>query len=739
MVIALAVGAAAANAWSSVLQRSAARRLPAGGRQLQLMVDLARRPAWALGIAVMVGAFLLHAAALARGPLSRVQPLLVTELIFVLVIRAFLSRHPLGRARWLGAAITAGGLGMFLGVAAPGGPSKLPPTGHLLGIGAAAAATVAVCALAARRGTGARRATLFGVASGTAFALTAALTKLVTNSLASHGFPGLLAFWPPYALAVAGAGAVVLAASAFRSGPLVASQAALTVVDPLVSVLIGVSLFGEHIRSNPLALGMEGGALALVGLGALLLCSPTPTTTATTTNGTTTNGATTNASNGLQHSHTREKEQHMRRHHSNGSPRKGMGRRRLRRLATVAGLATLVVAGACGSTTPKSTTTSTASTGSSTGSGGSSRAATAQTRTVQVDGHTSAFNATFTAYFPKSVMVHPGDTVAFHLNNTGEPHSVTMGTLVTAGLAAAAKSNPNGPPPPAFAQLPQMLPQGPGDAIQAGAAPCFLATGSPPTNPAQGCPKVAQPAFDGTQSFYSSGALMPGSTYTVHLAKSIKPGTYPFYCDLHGPDMTGAIVVVASSTPIPGQSQVDAQAQAQLQALAAKLQPAYQAAKAGHAFLPGNLAGYGAPQVMNAQIDEFIPSTIHAKVGQPVTFTVLGAHTVTVGGPDNVPFVLQFAPDGSVHIRSQLVAPAGGPGQPQQPPSSGPPPSSSAIPKPTVINGGDYAGTGLHSSGLVISFPPQLYSYSLTFTKAGTYTVDCEIHPHMEATVVVSP
>jgi plastocyanin len=38
-------------------------------------------------------------------------------------------------------------------------------------------------------------------------------------------------------------------------------------------------------------------------------------------------------------------------------------------------------------------------------------------------------------------------------------------------------------------------------------------------------------------------------------------------------------------------------------------------------------------------------------------------------------------------------------------------------------------------------FPPQVpnqpHAFTLTFTKAGTYTLECVVHPNMDATVVV--
>ena len=58
-----------------------------------------------------------------------------------------------------------------------------------------------------------------------------------------------------------------------------------------------------------------------------------------------------------------------------------------------------------------------------------------QIRSVNVDNQSDKFNAGFLAYFPDDVTVRPGDTVEFKENFSGEPHSVTFGTLVESGLA----------------------------------------------------------------------------------------------------------------------------------------------------------------------------------------------------------------------------------------------------------------------------------------------------------------
>src|SRR5438270_10271590 len=64
------------------------------------------------------------------------------------------------------------------------------------------------------------------------------------------------------------------------------------------------------------------------------------------------------------------------------------------------------------------------------GAGSARQLVGSQTFTVNVDGHNPAANESFIAYFPNVVRVHPGDTIVFHQVGNGEPHTVTLGTLV---------------------------------------------------------------------------------------------------------------------------------------------------------------------------------------------------------------------------------------------------------------------------------------------------------------------
>ena len=64
---------------------------------------------------------------------------------------------------------------------------------------------------------------------------------------------------------------MLLASHALAAGPLAASQPGFTVLDPLSAGLLGVCLFGEHIRTGVFDLAGEALALAVVFAGASAL------------------------------------------------------------------------------------------------------------------------------------------------------------------------------------------------------------------------------------------------------------------------------------------------------------------------------------------------------------------------------------------------------------------------------------------------------------------------------------
>ena len=78
-----------------VLQQYAARQEPESRfLSLRILTDLLRKPRWLAGIACMVAGQLLAAWSIGHLPLTLVEPLLTTYLLFALILAVPLSRQP---------------------------------------------------------------------------------------------------------------------------------------------------------------------------------------------------------------------------------------------------------------------------------------------------------------------------------------------------------------------------------------------------------------------------------------------------------------------------------------------------------------------------------------------------------------------------------------------------------------------------------------------------------------------
>lgn len=394
-----------------------------------------------------------------------------------------------------------------------------------------------------------------------------------------------------------------------------------------------------------------------------------------------------------------------------------------------------------------------------------------ESRTVLMDYSHDEFASYFLRYFPRQVTVHPGDTVVFRQTWTGEPHTVTMGTTVDQRMQVVlpyieklARGEPLPDEEPvevieAWKDMPVMLGE-PGEVNQVAAQPCYLETGMPPADPDEPCAEREQPEFDGKQSYFNSG-FVPyqgpgGNEFRLKLADEIAPGTYNYYCNLHGNLMSGQVIVAPDAEPIPSQVEVSRQARKELAPMAEPLLAMYRGANSGRLELPvemremllgpgqryfgGNLAGLLSPMTWWTAVNEFIPETIRTTVGTPVTWTVLGPHTISFAVPSYFP-IYEFGRDGAVRRNPKLDPPAGGsPDLPSahEEKASGAAPDESAQegpPPPLIVNGGSWNGEGFWSSGLLDSFS---YSkYTMRFTSPGTYKYACLIHPPMVGTVEV--
>ena len=271
MVLVLALGAALANALTSIFQRMGVENAPAGTTlRLSLMTYALRRGIWLAGFGLMIVSFLLQAVALHFGRLSQVQPILTTELVFLAIALAVWFGFSIGPREWAGALAVTGGLAGFLFFAHPDYGTLNPPNWEWAMAGGACGGGIAIAVLLALRGPRWWRAAMFGTAAAISFAFTSACTKVVSD-FAATDWASLYRHWQTYALALFGSAAVFLAQNAIHAGPIVASQSTIVLVDPVASILVGVGLFGDNLRTSGAWGPLEALSLLVMAAGAVLL------------------------------------------------------------------------------------------------------------------------------------------------------------------------------------------------------------------------------------------------------------------------------------------------------------------------------------------------------------------------------------------------------------------------------------------------------------------------------------
>jgi drug/metabolite transporter (DMT)-like permease len=227
---------------------------------------------WLLGMGLNTIGFGLHAVALNLGPLAVVQPLLVTNMLFALPVNHWFRREPISRRELAWAAVLLVGLSGFLLIGTAGVQHTRQPAdeGPAIVAGLIVLFTAGGLAVAARRAQRAVAPVLLGVATGVLFAVTASLVKEVTRIITEKP-AALPASWQLYALLVAGAVALLFNQLAYQAGPLSASLPAIAVVDPLVSILIGVTVFDENLRHTPAAITGQVVCLGLLAVSGVVL------------------------------------------------------------------------------------------------------------------------------------------------------------------------------------------------------------------------------------------------------------------------------------------------------------------------------------------------------------------------------------------------------------------------------------------------------------------------------------
>jgi drug/metabolite transporter (DMT)-like permease len=259
----LAVLAAVLFAVGAVLQHEAAE-LSKTPRGLSLR-RLIKRRRWMLGQSATLLGTAAQVLALAVAPVAVVQPILAVALVISLAFRAVRNRTAPLRMELLGAALTTGGLAVFLFAAEPESSAGPGPPSSLEVLFAVALA-LSLVLVATLLGHGAHGALACGAVAGIAAGIAAVLISVGVRSLQLNGWARALAGVTVWGAVLVALIAIVAGQQAYARGSLAWSLPALIVLDPLAAVPAAWLLLGERLEPGSAGIWVPAALVAAVGV-----------------------------------------------------------------------------------------------------------------------------------------------------------------------------------------------------------------------------------------------------------------------------------------------------------------------------------------------------------------------------------------------------------------------------------------------------------------------------------------
>lgn len=248
-----------------VRQRATMDVPPEKGVSTAMLRTLLRRKLWWAGTASAIAGYAFQALALAFGSLLLVQPVLVSALLFALPLSAHLANRRVTRAEWLWALLLTTALTVFVVLARSSTGSYAVPVSMTVTVAVVCAIVVTLFVLLATRSTNWRRAVLLAAGVGVMLGVVAVLTKIVMHMVAEGSMLATLATPALYLVVLLGVVATLLQQSAFHAGSLQTSVPTMLVLEPVVAVMLGSIVLGEHLSITgwePVALSLAIGAMA---------------------------------------------------------------------------------------------------------------------------------------------------------------------------------------------------------------------------------------------------------------------------------------------------------------------------------------------------------------------------------------------------------------------------------------------------------------------------------------------
>jgi len=278
-----AFGAALCYGIGSVLQAVAARDTEtAEGLDPRLLLRLVKSWRYLVGVALDGLGFVLSIAAVRTLPLFVVQSIVASFLAVTAIVGAIVLHMPLRRADKIGLTVVIGGL-VLVGLSAAEDRAVAVSRAEEWGV-LVASVLLAVLAVPLARLSGVAGAAALGAIAGLAFGATSVAARMLPGSLAPDQIFGqmgeLLRSPATYALAIAGALAMLTYSTALQRGTVTQATAPLVVGETVAPAIVGLLLLGDEPREGwgwVAALGFAlavGGAVSLSRHGEVIEDTP---------------------------------------------------------------------------------------------------------------------------------------------------------------------------------------------------------------------------------------------------------------------------------------------------------------------------------------------------------------------------------------------------------------------------------------------------------------------------------
>jgi drug/metabolite transporter (DMT)-like permease len=244
-------------------------------RPIRCAISLYASPLFAIGMAIAVGAWIFHVAAMAFAPLSLVQSVLAGGVVLLAVMAERLFGLSIGRRQWFGLALTAVGL-ILLGVSLPAThgadsrfslPAMIAFEGSLIIGGSLLIMGPRIGAPRQHHGY------MLGAASGILFGVSDVAIKALSGLIGSGGLMGLVSPWTMVCV-MASVAAFYASAKGLQDGQPVPVIAITGTAANVSGIVGGILVFGEPLSGNPVLLVVECLAFVLVLMAAWLMPAP---------------------------------------------------------------------------------------------------------------------------------------------------------------------------------------------------------------------------------------------------------------------------------------------------------------------------------------------------------------------------------------------------------------------------------------------------------------------------------